>query len=74
MPHPGTEKAHKYPAVVRGVGGGAQLELTDALREGLPSVGNNNSNIRAQKQFFLIFWNIAAWIYSHLRGFYDCQF
>ena len=45
MPHPGTEKAHKYPAVVRGVGGGAQLELTDALREGLPSVGNNNRTL-----------------------------
>ena len=33
MPHPGTDKAGKCPAVARGGGGGgwAQVELTDAL-------------------------------------------
>ena len=56
-----------------GGGEGAQLELTDALPEGLPSVENINTNIIRQKQFVLILRNIAAWIYSHLRGFYDCH-
>ena len=31
MPHPGTDKARKCPAVAGGGGGWAQLELTDAL-------------------------------------------
>ena len=31
MPQPGTDKAGKCPAVARGGGGWAQVELTDAL-------------------------------------------
>ena len=31
MPHPGTDKAGKCPAVGRGGGGWVQVELTDAL-------------------------------------------